>query len=110
MNEFSCIVRVVARITFTFSSTGLEIVTDRVANVTNIFSLATKNSGLVATLATRFLSYDSISLVGRRFFNFEPCSTCFPSPVQKPQQSDDIPFLFLNNTNGTKQNYELIYP
>ena len=110
MNEFSCIVPVVARITFTFSSTGLEIVTDRVANVTNIFSLATKNSGLVATLATRFLSYDSISLVGRRFLNFEPCSTCFPSPVQKPQQSDDIPFLFLNNTNGTKQNYELIYP
>ena len=26
-----------------------------VANATNIFSLATKNSGLVTTLATRFL-------------------------------------------------------
>ena len=37
------------------SSTGLEIVTDTVINVTNIFSLATKNSGIVATLATRFL-------------------------------------------------------
>ena len=37
------------------SPTGLEIVTDMVANVTKIFSLATKNSGLVATLATRFL-------------------------------------------------------
>ena len=37
------------------SPTGLEIVTDTVINVTNIFSLATKNSGLVATLATRFL-------------------------------------------------------
>ena len=36
--------------------TGLEIVTDAV-DATNIFSLATKNSGLVATLATRFL-YD----------------------------------------------------
>ena len=35
---------------------GLEIVTDTVANVTKIFSLVTKNSGLVATLATRFLS------------------------------------------------------
>ena len=36
--------------------TGLEIATDTVANVTNIFSSATKNSGLVATLATRFLN------------------------------------------------------
>ena len=36
---------------------GLEIVTDMVANAANIFSLATKNSGLVATLASRFL-YD----------------------------------------------------
>ena len=36
---------------------GLEIATDTVANVTNIFSLATKNSGLVAKVATRFL-YD----------------------------------------------------
>ena len=36
---------------------GLEIATDMVANVTNIFSFVTKNSGLVATLATRFL-YD----------------------------------------------------
>ena len=35
---------------------GLEIiVTDTVANVTNIFSSVTKYSGLVATLATRFL-------------------------------------------------------
>ena len=32
--------------------------TDTVTNVTNIFSLATKNSGLVAKVATRFL-YDS---------------------------------------------------
>ena len=39
------------------SPTGHEIATDMVANATNIFSLATKNSGLVATLATRFL-YD----------------------------------------------------
>ena len=37
--------------------TGLEIATDMVVNVTNIFSLMTKNSGLVPTLATRFL-YD----------------------------------------------------
>ena len=36
---------------------GLEIATDMVANATNIFSLATNNSGSVATLATRFL-YD----------------------------------------------------
>ena len=36
---------------------GLEIATDTVANATNIFSLATKNSSLVAKLATRFL-YD----------------------------------------------------
>ena len=33
---------------------GLKIVTDMVANVTNILSLANKNSGLVTTLATRF--------------------------------------------------------
>ena len=36
---------------------GLEIATDMVTNnATNILSLATKNSGLVATLDTRFLS------------------------------------------------------
>ena len=39
------------------SWTGLEIATDTVANATNIFSLATKNSSLVAKVATRFL-YD----------------------------------------------------
>jgi len=37
---------------------GLKIATDMVANATNIFSLATKNAGLVATLVTRIL-YDS---------------------------------------------------
>jgi len=37
--------------------TGLEVATDTVANATNMFSLMTKNSGLVATLATRFM-YD----------------------------------------------------
>ena len=31
--------------------TGLEIANDTVASVTNIFSLATKNSGLVAKVA-----------------------------------------------------------
>ena len=36
------------------SASGLEIATDTVANATNIFSLATKNSGLVAKVATRF--------------------------------------------------------
>ena len=35
--------------------TGLKIVTAIVAYATNSFSLATKNSGLVTTLATRFL-------------------------------------------------------
>ena len=35
---------------------GLQIATDTGANVTNIFSLAIKNSCWVATLATRFLS------------------------------------------------------
>ena len=40
-----------------FAETGLKIATDRVANVTNIFSLATKNSSLVAKVATRFLFY-----------------------------------------------------
>ena len=39
------------------SIAGLEIATDAVTNATNIFSLATKNSDLVATLVTRFL-YD----------------------------------------------------
>ena len=39
------------------SIAGLETATDTVTNVTNIFSLATKNSGLVATLMIRFL-YD----------------------------------------------------
>ena len=33
----------------------LEIATDTVANATNTFSLVTKNSGLVAKVATRFL-------------------------------------------------------
>jgi len=40
-----------------FSSPGLEIATDTVANATNIFSLATKNSGLLANVTTRFF-YD----------------------------------------------------
>ena len=40
--------------TMTPFSTGLEIVTDTVANATNIFFLANRNSGLVATLATTF--------------------------------------------------------
>ena len=40
-----------------FVETGLKIATDSVANATNIFSLATKNSSLVAKVATRFL-YD----------------------------------------------------
>ena len=39
------------------SKTGFEIATDTVVNATNIFSLATKTSGLVAKVATRFL-YD----------------------------------------------------
>ena len=34
----------------------LKIATNMVTNATNIFSLATKNFGLVTTLATRFLS------------------------------------------------------
>ena len=37
-----------------WGNAGLEIATDTVANATNIFSLATKNSGLVAKVATRF--------------------------------------------------------
>ena len=40
-----------------FAGSGLKIATDRVANATNIFSLATKNSSLVAKVVTRFL-YD----------------------------------------------------
>ena len=36
---------------------GLEIATDTVSNATNIFSLATNTSGLMATLVTRFF-YD----------------------------------------------------
>ena len=39
------------------SLAGLDIATDTVTNATNIFSLATENSGLVATLTTKFL-YD----------------------------------------------------
>ena len=39
-----------------FAETGLKIATDNVANETNIFSLATKNSSLVAKVVTRFLS------------------------------------------------------
>ena len=38
-------------------TSGLKIATDTVANATNILSLATKNSSLVAKVATRFL-YD----------------------------------------------------
>ena len=40
-----------------FAKTGLKIATDGVANVTNIFSLVTRNSCLVAKVVTRFL-YD----------------------------------------------------
>ena len=39
---------------YALSSTGLEIATDTVANASNIFSLVTKNSGLVAKVVTRF--------------------------------------------------------
>ena len=34
---------------------GLEIASDKVANETHIFSLATKSFGLVTKVATRFL-------------------------------------------------------
>ena len=45
----------VASVAFAFmASAGLEIATDTVTNATNISSLATKNSGLVAEMATRF--------------------------------------------------------
>ena len=37
------------------SESGIEIATDTVANATNIFSLATKNSGLDVKVSTRFL-------------------------------------------------------
>ena len=37
------------------SNTGLEIATDRVTNATKTLNLATKNSTLVATLATMIL-------------------------------------------------------
>ena len=36
------------------TKSGLEIATDTVANATSIFSLASKNYGLVAKVATRF--------------------------------------------------------
>ena len=39
----------------THAISGLEIATDVVANATNILFLETKNSGLVATVATGFL-------------------------------------------------------
>ena len=42
---------------YNYAYTGLEIATHMVAKMTNIFSLATKNSGLVAKVATRFF-YD----------------------------------------------------
>ena len=38
-----------------YAISGLKIATDVVANATNILFLATKNSGLVATVATGFL-------------------------------------------------------
>ena len=44
-------------VSFHLPLSRLEIATDTVANATNIFSLATKNSSLVAKVATRFL-YD----------------------------------------------------
>ena len=44
-----------AQLVSLFAKAGIEITTDTVANATNIFSLATKNSGLVAKVATRFL-------------------------------------------------------
>ena len=40
-----------------YTIAGLKIATAMVTNATKIFSLATKTSGLVATLTTRFL-YD----------------------------------------------------
>ena len=43
---------------FLHNDTGPEIATDTVANATNISPLATKNSGLVAILATTFLCVD----------------------------------------------------
>ena len=39
------------------ATTGLETATDTVANAANFFSLATKNSSLVAKVAAKFL-YD----------------------------------------------------
>ena len=58
---------------------GLQIATDTGANVTNIFSLAIKNSCWVATLATRFLS------------------TSFPgfSPTRPTEQEGERPWRML---------------
>ena len=44
---------------------GLEIASDKVANETNIFSLATKSFGLVTKVAIRFLYALDINLIQR---------------------------------------------
>lgn len=63
--------------------------TDMVANVTNILSLANKNSGLVMTLATRFpydldLNYKSKGETNFfSYLNFEPCKPNYHCVIHK---------------------------
>ena len=52
--------------------------TDTVTRVTNVFSLATKNSCLVATLVTRFLYDLDLNLKLKQIFHVPNCITNLP--------------------------------
>ena len=56
-------------------SSGLKIVTDTVTSATNIFSLVTKNSWLVAILVTRFLYDWDLNLKLKQIFHVPNCIT-----------------------------------
>ena len=70
---------------FPSAKAGLQIATDMVANATNIFSLATKNFGLVTTLATRFL-YD-LDLKLKQTFHFILLCFCHKKWAKSHKQS-----------------------
>ena len=71
----------------------LKIAANMVANTTNIFSLATKNSGLVTTLATRFL-FDldlTFHLTLLCFHHKKMCQIAYTKPVYLQIYTDFCP-------------------
>ena len=72
-----------------------KIATDMVANATNIFSLATKNSGLDATLATKFLYDLELNQISKVKQTFHPILLCFHHKFAKLHKQSQVTSKFI---------------